>query len=71
MFENSFLSSTHIIMYTNYAAATVLLFAALTHLLRIVIGRDLVIGGWLVPVWVSILAVIVAGYLGIQLWMRR
>lgn len=58
-------------MCTHYAAATILSLAALLHLVRVIAGRDLVIGGWLVPVWVSILAVIIAGYVGVQLWMKR
>ena len=58
-------------MYTNYAAATILSLAALGHLLRVILGRDLLVAGWAVPVWVSVIAVIVAGYLGMQLWMRR
>jgi hypothetical protein len=58
-------------MSTNSAAAAILSLAALTHLLRVILGRDLVIGGWVVPVWVSVLAVIVAGYLAMQLWMRK
>jgi len=58
-------------MSTNSAAAAILSLATLTHLLRVILGRDLVIGGWVVPVWVSVLAVIVAGYLAMQLWMRK
>ena len=59
------------IMYTNYAAATILSLAALGHLIRVVLGRDLVIGAWAAPVWLSVVALIVAGYLGVQLWMRK
>ena len=36
---------------------------ALLHLLRAVLGWDLRIAGWHVPVWLSYTAVVVAGYL--------
>lgn len=58
-------------MYTSYAAATILVLVALGHLLHVVLGRDLLIEGWAVPVWVSIIVVIVLGYLGVQLWIRK
>ena len=49
----------------TYAQVTSIIFAivALAHLARIVFGWDAVIGGWDVPMWVSWLAVVVAGLL--------
>ncbi|MBT6034666.1 MAG: hypothetical protein HOJ15_00320 [Candidatus Jacksonbacteria bacterium] len=47
-------------------AATLLTFAALLHLVRVLAGWDMVINGWLLPVWVSILVVLLAGYLGFR-----
>lgn len=33
------------------------------HLLRLLAGWDIVIGGWMVPMWVSLLGVILPWYL--------
>ena len=46
---------------------------ALFHVLRIFLGWPAVIGGWMVPMWVSWIGLVVAGglsYLGINLAMR-
>jgi uncharacterized membrane protein YkgB len=37
---------------------------ALLHLLRIVYGWTAVIGGWIVPEWISWVALVIAGSLG-------
>jgi hypothetical protein len=39
---------------------------AILHLLRIILQWDAMVGGWLVPQWVSWVAVIFAGYLGYE-----
>ena len=47
---------------------------ALAHLLRIVMGWSVVIGGWDVPMWVSWVGLIVAGalsYFALRLATRR
>ena len=44
----------------------IFLVIAILHLLRIVFQWDAMIGGWLVPQWVSWVAVIFAAYLGYQ-----
>jgi hypothetical protein len=44
----------------------IFLVIAILHLLRIVFQWDAMIGGWLVPQWVSWVAVIFAGYLGCE-----
>ena len=36
---------------------------AVLHALRILLGWDAAIGGWAVPMWLSWLALIIAGYL--------
>lgn len=48
-------------------AGTLLVLAALLHLIRILMGWRLVLNTWTIPVWVSMLAVVIAGYLGIRL----
>ena len=45
---------------------TIFLVIAALHLLRIINGWEAVIGGWIVPMWLSWAAVILAGYLGSQ-----
>ena len=44
-------------------AAVIFGVIALLHLMRAVFGWDLRIGGWHVPVWLSYIAAVVAGYL--------
>jgi hypothetical protein len=44
----------------------IFLIIAFLHLLRIVLGWEAVIAGWIVPRWVSWLALIIAGYLGYE-----
>lgn len=36
---------------------------AVLHLLRVVLGWEASIAGWMVPGWLSLIAVVVAGYL--------
>lgn len=49
----------------TYLQVTGILFtvAAIVHLLRVLVGWPASIAGWDVPVWLSIIAVAVAGYL--------
>jgi hypothetical protein len=47
-------------------AAIVFLLIALGHLLRIVFGATFVIEGFSVPMWVSLLAVVVMAFLALQ-----
>lgn len=49
----------------TYLQVTGLLLAvvAVVHLLRAVLGWEASIGGWDVPVWLSWVAVVIAGYL--------
>jgi len=46
-------------------AGIILSLAALLHVVRSVAGWDLVLNGFVIPVWVSILAFLIAGYLGL------
>lgn len=49
----------------TYAITTSLIFflVAILQLLRLVMQWDVVIGGWHLPMWASIVAVLVAGFL--------
>lgn len=44
----------------------IFLVIAVLHGLRVLLGWQAVIGGWLVPMWPSAIAVVVAGYLAYQ-----
>jgi len=44
--------------------------AALTHLIRIAQGWLLQLGPYSIPQWISGIAVIVAGYLGVHFWQK-
>jgi uncharacterized membrane protein len=51
--------------YLKTAAFIFLVIAAL-HLLRLVLGWQAVFEGWIVPQWLSVVALIVAGYLAYE-----
>ena len=52
--------------------ATVLLgLVALAHLLRIILRTEVKVGGALVPMWVSVIACVVAGGVAVMLWHER
>jgi len=44
----------------------IFLIIAILHLLRIIFGWSPVVEGWSVPVWISWVALIVAGWLGYE-----
>jgi hypothetical protein len=49
----------------SYALTTsfIFLLVAVLHLLRVVLQSDVFIGSWHFPMWASIVAVVVAGFL--------
>lgn len=51
--------------------AAVFTVIALVHLWRALAGWEAVIGGWEMPLWVSYLAVLVAGALAVKGWKLR
>lgn len=53
---------------TLHIAAFILTLASALHFIRSVAGWEMMIEGWVVPVWVSIILFAAAGYLAIQLW---
>ena len=58
----------------NRVAVAIFAVVALAHLLRIVMGWPVVIGGWTVPMWVSWIGFVVAGglcYFASSLAIRR
>ena len=40
----------------------------LVHIVRLVYGLDIAVGGWVVPLWVSVPGAIVTGGLAFMLW---
>ena len=40
----------------------------LVHIVRLVVGLDITVGGWAVPLWVSVPGAIVSGGLAFMLW---
>lgn len=50
----------------NSIVGVIFLVIALLHLLRLILGWEAVIGGWQVPQWASIVALVVGAYLGIE-----
>ncbi|MBI2884774.1 MAG: hypothetical protein HYY15_01205 [Candidatus Omnitrophica bacterium] len=55
----------------NRVAGDVFLVVAVLHLCRFVFRWDAVIGGWVVPMWVSALALVLAGYLALAAFRLR
>ena len=57
----------------TFSTVTLVIFSliALLHALRLVYGWNAVIGGWSVPMWLSGLAVVLAGYLAYSAFKLR
>lgn len=52
-------------------AGAIFALAGLLHLLRVVLGWRLEVNGWFVPVWLSVLAVVIVWYLAGQAFKKR
>jgi len=52
----------------NVVAAILLAGVSLAHLLRLVFGVPVTVADWLVPMWVSAIAAVVAGSMALMLW---
>ncbi|MDA1038349.1 MAG: hypothetical protein O2877_01520 [bacterium] len=51
-----------------HLTAFLLTLASALHLVRSVAGWELSINNWIVPVWLSVVAFLLAGYLAVQMW---
>ena len=49
-------------------AVVVFSLVALAHLLRLFAGWEVVVGGFVIPVWFSVIGVVIAGGLGLMVW---
>ena len=56
---------------TTIAAVLLLGLIALVHLLRLVFGWGLVINETLVPVWLSVVFLLVFAFVAVMLWRER
>lgn len=54
-------------LFTKIAIAVFSL-VALLHLLRLVFGWEVIIGGVIIPFWVSVIGFLAAGVLAVLLW---
>jgi hypothetical protein len=56
-----------------FTVAAVVIFAivAVMHLLRVLLGWDATIAGTAIPMWVSVVALVIAGGLAIGLWREN
>lgn len=50
----------------NIATGIIFLLIGLLHLLRVLYGWDAIVAGWSVPMWISWVALVVAGYLAYE-----
>jgi uncharacterized membrane protein YozB (DUF420 family) len=48
------------------ATSSIFALIALLHALRLIYGWSVTIGEWTVPVWVSVIGFLIAGYLALQ-----
>lgn len=51
-------------------AAFILGAAAIVHFIRVIMGLSLKLGNWEAPMWLSVIAVVIAGYLSFYLLRR-
>jgi hypothetical protein len=60
---------------TNFAlriAGIIFFLVAILHLLRIITGAPVLVSGWLLPIWVNWMGLILTGFLSIWfLWLSR
>jgi len=49
-------------------ASIIFAVVALLHALRLIYGWEVIINGWMVPMWVSVIGFIVPAILAILLW---
>jgi hypothetical protein len=50
----------------SLVAGLVFLIVAIAHLCRVLLGWTVLVNGWTVPIWMSVVAVVVAGFLAFE-----
>jgi len=52
----------------TFFAMVIFALVAIAHLIRLIFGMSVIVGGWSVPIWFSFIGVIVPGVLSLGLW---
>jgi len=52
----------------TFLTAFILAFVALAHLLRLIFGVEVIAGGHVIPLWISVPGFLVPGALAVALW---
>ncbi|MGD1209968.1 MAG: hypothetical protein ABR973_01260 [Candidatus Acidiferrales bacterium] len=55
----------------SLVAGLIFLLVAVAHLLRLLLRWSVILNGWTVPMWVSAIALVVAGFLAFEGLRRR
>jgi hypothetical protein len=55
----------------SLVAGLLFLLVAVAHLLRLLLRWSVILNGWTVPMWVSAIALVVAGFLAFEGFRRR
>jgi hypothetical protein len=55
----------------SLVAGLIFLLVAVAHLLRLLLRWSVILNGWTVPMWVSSIALVVAGFLAFEGFRRR
>ena len=50
----------------SFAAGLIFLLIAVMHVLRLALKWEVVLNGWSVPMWVSVVAIVIAAYLAFE-----
>jgi hypothetical protein len=53
------------------AASVVFTLVALAQLLRVALGWEVMVGGLLIPLWVSVIACLIAATLAVMVWREN
>jgi hypothetical protein len=53
--------------FTTVAVALLAL-VAIAHLFRLFTGSEVIVGGYVIPVWISWLGLVIAGGLAVMVW---
>ena len=54
--------------YVTRVAAVIFFIGAIVHTFRIITGFEFIIAGWLVPLWISVLVMLLGSFLAFNLW---
>jgi hypothetical protein len=55
----------------TFVATVLFSVISIIHLIRLIVGIEIIIGGWMVPAWVSYPGFAVTASLAVMLWRER